>query len=47
VRQRGHNVEQRDEARRLHRHPSDLAGDIPAGIDGCFAHRVPGCQPLE
>lgn len=46
LRQTVHHVQERDEARRLHRSPADLAGDIESRCGRGLAHGVVAEDPL-
>ena len=45
--ERSHGVQQRQEARALHRHPGDAAGDVEAAGHRRLAHAVPADEPLD
>lgn len=42
-----HGVQQRQEARRLHREPADAAGHVEAADDGRLTHAIPRDEPLQ
>ena len=47
LRHRVHNVQEREEPRRLHGHPRDAAGDVEAAFHRCLAHAIPLDDPLQ
>jgi hypothetical protein len=47
LRERKHDVQERDEAHGFRDSPPPFAGDVDARVVGCFAHRIPVEHPLE